>query len=66
MDGPDIELARLRDDEDWLMRPVSEGFCKYESYFNGELDLNAVADLNDLIDVRQENERRYRAAQKED
>ncbi len=47
------------------MRPVSEGFCRYESYFDGSLDLCAIADLNDLIEVRRENERRYRAAAKE-
>lgn len=48
------------------MRPVAEGLCFYRDYFDGSLDLCAVADLNDLLDVRQENERRARAAQAED
>ncbi len=47
------------------MRPVSEGLCRYESYFNGTLDLCAVADLNDMIEVKLENARRYRAASKD-
>lgn len=42
------------------MRPVSEGYCLYESLGNGVLDLADVALMNDTIDVVAEN--RARAA----
>jgi hypothetical protein len=48
--------------EDWIMRPVIEGKCQYESLINGALDLADVARINDALDVRAENERRYREA----
>jgi hypothetical protein len=44
------------------MRPVLEGLCKYESLTDGTLDLADVARMNDALDVRSENERRYRKA----
>jgi hypothetical protein len=46
--------------EDWLLRPVVEGKCSYESLINGALDLVDVARLNDALDVCEENERRQR------
>lgn len=55
----------MGDDEDWLMRPVLEGMCRYESLKNGELDLEDVAMMNESLTVRSENERRYREANKE-
>lgn len=48
--------------EDWLLRPVNEGWCKYESLKDGTLDLEDIARMNDALDVRSENERRYRKA----
>ncbi len=48
-----------------MYRPLSEGLCRVESYKDGTLDLCDIADLNDLLDVRQENQRRYRAAVKD-
>lgn len=45
------------------MRPALEGMCKYESLKDGTLDLEDVALMNDELDVRAENERRYRKAQ---
>lgn len=50
--------------EDWLLRPVLHKLCKYESLIDGTLSLADVADLNELLDVKAENERRYQAAQK--
>jgi hypothetical protein len=47
--------------EDWLMRPVLRGCCRFESLLDGTLSLEDVADLNDALDVQDENERRYRA-----
>ena len=48
--------------EDWLMRPVLEGLCSYESLINGTLDLFDVARMNEALDVRFENERRMNVA----
>jgi len=48
--------------EDWLMRPVLEGLCSYESLINGTLDLFDVARMNEALDVRMENERRMNVA----
>ncbi len=53
----------MGDDEDWLMAPVLEGMCKYESLRDGTLDLEDLAKMNDALAVRAENERRYRKAQ---
>lgn len=55
----------MAEDEDWLMRPVLEGLCKYESLIDGALDLADVARMNDAIDVKYENEERYRKANQE-
>ncbi|WP_413207760.1 DUF6889 family protein [Rhodospirillum sp. A1_3_36] len=46
--------------EDWLYRPVLAGCCRVESLFDGSLTLADVADLNEALDVRDENERRGR------
>jgi hypothetical protein len=48
--------------EDWVMRPVLEGLCQYESLLNGTLDLFDIARMNDALDVKCENERRINAA----
>lgn len=50
----------MADGEDWLLRPVAEGFCRYESLIDGTLDLEDIARMNDAIDVKSENELRYR------
>jgi uncharacterized protein DUF6889 len=55
----------MGDSEDWIMRPVLEGMCRYESLKNGELDLADIARMNDALDVRTENEQRYRKANEE-
>lgn len=44
------------------MRPVLEGLCKYESLKDGTLDLEDIAKMNDALDVKAENEKRYRKA----
>jgi hypothetical protein len=51
--------------EDWLLRPVWEGLCKYESLKDGTLDLEDIARMNDVLDVKIENESRYRKANEE-
>lgn len=45
--------------EDYLLRPVIKGMCKYESLKDGTLSLFDVALMNDALDVQHENERRY-------
>lgn len=52
----------MPDGEEWLMRPVIEGLCRYESLRNCELDLEDIAKMNDALDVKQVNEYRYRKA----
>lgn len=52
----------MADGEDWLLRPVLEGLCQYESLKNGTIDLEDLAKMNDALNVRAENERRYRKA----
>lgn len=51
--------------EDWFMRPVIEGMCKYESLKDGTLDLNDVAAMNEALEVKYENDVRYREANSE-
>lgn len=48
--------------EEWLLRPVLEGLCKYESLIDGTLDIDDVARLNEALDVRAENQRRAELA----
>lgn len=50
--------------EDWLLRPVGAGMCKFESLLDGTLDLCDVADLNEFLDVREENDLRRALALK--
>lgn len=53
----------MADGEDWLMRPVIEGLCSYESLKDCSLDLADLAKMNDALDIKAENESRYRRAQ---
>ena len=50
--------------EDWLLRPVIKGMCRYESLKDCSLSLADVALMNDALDVRDENERRYLKSKK--
>ncbi len=52
----------MPDSEDWLLRPVTEGMCLYESLKDCTLDLEDITRMNDAIDVKSENEYRYRKA----
>ena len=55
----------MASEEDWLLRPVLKGLCKYESLLNGTLSLLDIVKLNEALDVesynlnllRQKNER---------
>ena len=59
-----MKWVSLPDGEDWLLRPVLRGMCRYESLINGALDLADVALMNDALDVQDENEERFREANK--
>lgn len=52
----------MKDGEDWVMRPVVHGMCKYESLKDCTLDLEDVFRMNAAIDVKIENENRQRKA----
>lgn len=52
----------MADSEDWLMRPVLEGLCKYESLLDCTIDMCDVGRMNDALDVKFENEERMRKA----
>ncbi len=55
----------MPDGEDWLLRPVVRGMCRYESLKDGTLDLADLAIMNDALNVLDENERRYLRALKD-
>ena len=44
--------------EDWLLRPVIAGCCRYESLLDGSLSLEDMAVMNEALDVQAENEKR--------
>lgn len=46
------------------MRPVLRGLCKFESLIDCTLSLADLALMNDALDVQDENEMRYREANK--
>lgn len=48
--------------EDWVLRPVLRGMCKYESLNDCTLDLGDVAMMNEAIDVEEENRARVMRA----
>lgn len=50
------------EDEDWLLRPVLRGLCKYESLIDGTLGLEDIALLNEALDVEAENRFRIEKA----
>jgi hypothetical protein len=52
----------MNDGEDWVMRPVLEGMCHYESLVDGTLDLFDLARMNEAISVRYENRARAEEA----
>lgn len=41
---------------DWLLRPVIAGMCRYESLTDGSLDLADLALMNEVLDVKTENQ----------
>ena len=60
-----VDLVSMPNGEDWMLIPVHEGMCRYESLIDGTLDLADVAKMNDSLLVRAENKSRIRRAQEE-
>lgn len=52
----------MTDGEEWLLRPVLKGMCKYESLKDYTLDLEDLSRMNAAIDVENENESRRQKA----
>lgn len=50
--------------EDWLLRPVMEGLIDYGELKDTKIDLYDIALMNEAIEVRMENTRRMREAEK--
>jgi hypothetical protein len=48
----------MTDDEDWVMKPVMRGLCRYESLVDGTLSLFDLARMNEALDVESENSKR--------
>ena len=55
-------MAAMPNGEDWLLIPVHEGMCRYESLLDCTLDLADIAKMNDSLMVRAENKERMRKA----
>ncbi|WP_423196794.1 NTP pyrophosphohydrolase MazG putative catalytic core domain-containing protein [Cupriavidus sp. H19C3] len=49
-------MRHLPGGEDWLLAPVAEGMCKYESLLDGTLGLEDIALMNDALAVRADNQ----------
>jgi hypothetical protein len=52
----------MNDEEDWIMRPVGAGLCKYESLIDGTLGLFDISRMNEFLDCQAENEARMTEA----
>jgi hypothetical protein len=52
----------MENGEEWVLRPVVEGMCRYESLLEGKIDLFDIARMNAALDVRDENTSRARKA----
>jgi len=52
----------MNDEEDWVMRPVGAGLCRYESLIDGTLGLHDISRMNEFLDCQAENEARMTEA----
>lgn len=48
----------MDDDEDYLLRPVLRGLCKYESLKDGTLSLYDISIMHEALDLDAENQAR--------
>ncbi|AXX43254.1 hypothetical protein Aba9201_02135 [Acinetobacter baumannii] len=51
-----LTFKHLPGHEDWLLRPVIRGLCRFESLKDGTLDLADIALMNDALDVQADNQ----------
>lgn len=61
-----VNYVSMAEGEDWLLRPVRLGLCKYESLIDSTLDIFDIYLMNECLDVAEENERRFLEANKDD
>lgn len=54
----------LPDEMNYLARPVLNGLCRYESLIDGTLSLDDVAEMNEWLDVKDENDSRLAEVQR--
>jgi hypothetical protein len=52
----------IEDGEEWVLHPVAEGMCRYESLLDGTLKLVDIARMNEYLAVRAENRARLEDA----
>ena len=45
----------ILDSEDFILRPIDEGMCRYESAIDGTLTLLDFARMNDYLDRKAHN-----------
>jgi hypothetical protein len=55
----------MNEEEDWVMRPVLEGLCRYESLIDGTIGLVDIARMNEALEIRDENQARVNEAQED-
>ncbi len=47
----------MSEDDDWVMRPVLRGLCRYESIIECRIDLGDICRMNEALNVEEENRR---------
>lgn len=51
-----MKWCELPDGEDYLLKPVKAGMCRYESLKDGTLDLADIALMHDYLSVDADND----------
>lgn len=46
----------MASEEDWLLKPVLRGLCKYESLLDGRLRLIDILKMNEALDLESYNQ----------
>ena len=65
VDGADFRPATMPNGTDWLYRPALRSLCTYTDLRDGTLHIDDVAEMNNLLDVADENQRRaHKAAER--
>lgn len=56
----DLGFVELPNGKNWLFAPMQAGFCTYQEIHDGTLQIEDIAQCNDLLSVKAENEARLR------